>query len=178
MFTPTMRQPQDFRGHLTAAMPYYRELLWQRFEHLFPWHERCPRGGGAGAPAVAIGAKSGEIYFTSGGSESDNWAIKCAADVGASKGKKHIITSNFEHHAVLHTCEYLAKKGFDITYLKVDENGLVNPEDVKNAIREDTCLVTSNVCKQRNRNSPADSRNRRYLQGKEGAFSTQTPFRL
>ena len=92
--------------------------------------------------ASAIGAKATEIYFTSGGSESDNWAIKGCAENGAKKGKKHIITSVFEHHAVLHTCEALAKQGFEITYIPVDEKGLVNPEDIKNAIREDTCLVT------------------------------------
>lgn len=92
--------------------------------------------------ATALGAKSGEIYFTSGGSEADNWAIKGAAEIGAKNGKKHIITSVFEHHAVLHTCEYLAKHGYEITYIPIDDKGLINPEDIKNAIREDTCLVT------------------------------------
>lgn len=92
--------------------------------------------------AAALGSKPNEIYFTSGGSESDNWAIKGAAKVGASKGKKHIITSVFEHHAVLHTCEALAKDGFNITYLPVDELGFVNPQDVENAITDETCLVS------------------------------------
>lgn len=92
--------------------------------------------------AKAIGAKTSEIYFTSGGSEADNWAIKCAADVSAKKGKRHIVTTVFEHHAVLHTCEYLEKQGFEVTYVPVDEMGLVNPEDIKNAIRDDTCLVS------------------------------------
>jgi len=92
--------------------------------------------------AAAIGAKATEIYFTSGGSESDNWAIKGCAENGAKKGKKHIITSVFEHHAVLHTCDALAKQGFEITYIPVNEKGLVNPADVEKAIREDTCLVT------------------------------------
>ena len=92
--------------------------------------------------AKAIGAKTGEIYFTSGGSESDNWAIKCAAEVGASKGKKHIVTTVFEHHAVLHTCQYLEKHGFEITYVPVDEMGLVHVSDIEKAIRDDTCLVT------------------------------------
>ena len=92
--------------------------------------------------ATAFNAESREIYFTSCGTESDNWAIKGTALRLASKGKKHIITSNFEHHAVLHTCEYLAKHGFEITYLPVDHNGLISPEQVKNAIREDTALVT------------------------------------
>ncbi len=92
--------------------------------------------------AKALGAKTSEIYFTSGGSESDNWAIKCAADVSAKKGKKHIITTVFEHHAVLHTCQYLEKEGFEVTYIPVDEMGLVHPEDIKKAIRPDTCLVS------------------------------------
>ena len=92
--------------------------------------------------AKAIGAKTGEIYFTSGGSESDNWAIKGAAEVGASKGKKHIVTTVFEHHAVLHTCQYLEKHGFEVTYVPVDEMGLVHVSDIEKAIRDDTCLVT------------------------------------
>lgn len=92
--------------------------------------------------ATALGAKPGEIYFTSGGSEADNWAIKAAAEIGAKNGKKHVITSVFEHHAVLHVCEYLEKHGYEITYVPINDKGLVNPEDVKNAIREDTALVT------------------------------------
>lgn len=93
--------------------------------------------------ADLIGAEhASEIFFTSGGSESDNWAIKGVATALAKKGKKHIITSKFEHHAVLHTCEALAKQGFEITYLDVYENGIVKPEDVKAALREDTALVT------------------------------------
>lgn len=92
--------------------------------------------------AKAIGAEPKEIFFTSCGSESDNWAIKGIAETMAKKGKKHIVTSVFEHHAVLHTCEYLAKHGFEITYVPVSDKGLVDPEDVKNAIREDTALVT------------------------------------
>lgn len=92
--------------------------------------------------AKAIGADPKEIFFTSCGSESDNWAIKGVAENMAKKGKKHIITSVFEHHAVLHTCEYLEKHGFEITYIPVSSDGFVNPEDIKNAIREDTALVT------------------------------------
>lgn len=87
-------------------------------------------------------ASSSEIYFTSGGSESDNWAIKGVAFALSKKGKKHIITSKFEHHAVLHTCKALEKQGFEVTYLDVYENGIVKPEDVKAAIRPDTALVT------------------------------------
>lgn len=92
--------------------------------------------------AKAIGADPREIFFTSCGSESDNWAIKGTADLMAGKGKKHIITSVFEHHAVLHTTEYLEKHGFEVTYIPVNDKGLIAPQDIKNAIREDTALVT------------------------------------
>ena len=88
-----------------------------------------------------LGARTEEIYFTGGGSESDNWALKATADAYANNGK-HIITSKIEHHAILHTCEYLEKKGFEVTYLDVDENGFVNPADVEKAIRPDTILVS------------------------------------
>ncbi|MBO7473928.1 MAG: cysteine desulfurase NifS [Ruminococcus sp.] len=92
--------------------------------------------------AAAIGAEPREIYFTSCGSESDNWAIKGTAELMAKKGKKHIITSVFEHHAVLHTTEYLEKHGFEITYIPINEKGLIDPADIRKAIREDTALVT------------------------------------
>ncbi|MBQ8538606.1 MAG: cysteine desulfurase NifS [Ruminococcus sp.] len=93
--------------------------------------------------ASLIGAKSpNEIYFTSGGSEADNWAIKGMCRALKKKGKNHIITSKFEHHAVLHTCNALEKEGFEVTYLDVYENGIVKPEDVKNAIKDTTALVT------------------------------------
>ena len=92
--------------------------------------------------AKTIGASASEIYFTSGGSESDNWAIRSVCERLAVKGKKHIITSVFEHHAVLHVCQALEKQGFEVTYLPVYENGLVKTEDVEKAIREDTALVT------------------------------------
>ena len=92
--------------------------------------------------AKALGAAPAEIFFTSCGSESDNWAIKGTAELMAKKGKKHIITSVFEHHAVLHTCEDLEKKGFEVTYIPVSDKGLIDPEDIRDAIREDTALVT------------------------------------
>lgn len=91
--------------------------------------------------AAALGAEAREIYFTAGGSESDNWAIRCAVAANEKKGK-HIITSQIEHHAVLHTCEALQKQGYTITYLPVDGEGRVNPEAVKSAIRDDTVLIT------------------------------------
>lgn len=92
--------------------------------------------------ANCIGADPKEIYFTSGGSEADNQAIRSAAYIGARKGKKHIISTKFEHHAVLHTLDALKKEGFTVTLLDVYSNGVVKPEDVKNAITDETCLVT------------------------------------
>ncbi len=93
--------------------------------------------------ASLIGAQNpNEIYFTSGGSEADNWAIKGMCRALKKKGKNHIITSKFEHHAVLHTCKALEKEGFEVTYLDVYENGIVKVEDVKNALRDTTALVT------------------------------------
>lgn len=92
--------------------------------------------------ARAIGAQPGDIYFTSGGSEADNQAIASAAKIGARKGKKHLITTAIEHHAVLHTMEQLSKEGYDITLLPVDGSGIVKVEDVAAAIREDTALVS------------------------------------
>ncbi len=92
--------------------------------------------------AAVMGCSAKEIFFTSGGSESDNWAIKGAAKLMAKRGKKHIITTEFEHHAVLHTCEDLAKDGFEITYLPVGESGLVTAKQVEDAIKDNTALVT------------------------------------
>ena len=91
--------------------------------------------------ASSIGAKAQEIYFTAGGSESDNWALKAAADALKEKGR-HLITSKIEHHAVLHSCEYLEKQGFEVTYLDVDENGVIRLDDLKKAIRPDTILIS------------------------------------
>lgn len=89
----------------------------------------------------SLGAKPEEIYFTAGGSESDNWALKATAEAYASKGK-HIITTKIEHHAILHTCEYLEKRGFEITYLNVDRDGLISLDELKAAIRPDTILIS------------------------------------
>lgn len=91
--------------------------------------------------ASLIGAKDNEIYFTAGGSESDNWAIKAAAEANQSKGK-HIITSTIEHHAVLHTCQYLEKQGYEVTYVGVDEYGTIKLDELKAAIRPDTILIS------------------------------------
>ena len=91
--------------------------------------------------AEALGAQSNEIYFTAGGSESDNWVLKATADAYAGKGN-HIITTKIEHHAILHSCEYLEKKGIEVTYVGVDENGVVDLEELKAAIRPTTILIS------------------------------------
>ena len=91
--------------------------------------------------AKSLNTNTQDIYFTAGGSESDNWALKATAEAYGNKGK-HIITTKIEHHAILHTCEYLEKKGFEVTYLDVDENGVVKLEQLKAAIRPDTILIS------------------------------------
>lgn len=91
--------------------------------------------------ANALGAKANEIFFTSGGSEADNWALKGIAYANKAKGN-HIITTKIEHHAVLHTCEFLEKNGFEVTYLDVDEYGMVHPEEVEKAIKDTTILIS------------------------------------
>ena len=91
--------------------------------------------------AGALGAEENEIYFTAGGSESDNWALKATAEAYRDKGN-HIITSKIEHHAILHTCEYLEKNGFEVTYLDVDENGVIKLDQLKAAIRPTTILIS------------------------------------
>ena len=92
--------------------------------------------------AKCINAEPNTIYFTSGGSEADNQALRSAAYIGKKKGKNHIISSKFEHHAILHTLKALEKEGFEVTLLDVYSNGIVKPEDVRNAITDKTCLVT------------------------------------
>ena len=91
--------------------------------------------------ADTLGAQENEIYFTAGGSEADNWALKATAEAYQSKGK-HIITTKIEHHAILHTAEYLEKRGFEITYIGVDENGVVKVDELEKAIRPDTILIS------------------------------------
>lgn len=91
--------------------------------------------------AKALSAKTNEIYFTAGGTESDNWAVKATADAYRNKGK-HIITSKVEHHAVLHTCEHLEQQGYEVTYLEVDEFGMIKMDELKRAIRPDTILIS------------------------------------
>ena len=126
-----------------AMLPYFDEIYGNASslhelgqiakEHLEKSREKV---------ANLLGAEAREIYFTSGGSESDNWAIESACKFGEIKGKKHIITSTFEHHAILHTLQEKEKQGFEVTYLPVYENGIIKIEDLKSSIRENTCLVT------------------------------------
>jgi len=91
--------------------------------------------------AASLGAKSKEIYFTAGGSEADNWALKATAEAYQAKGR-HIITTKIEHHAILHTAEYLERQGYEVTYLDVDEDGKIDLEELKAAIRPDTILIS------------------------------------
>jgi cysteine desulfurase len=131
------------RAAIQAMLPYMDEI----YGNPSSLHSAGQKAAEALADArerVAknLGCEAREIYFTSGGSEADNQAIVSAAMLGAKKGKKHIISSAFEHHAVLHTLEKLEKQGFEITLLDVHENGIVTPGEVAAAIRHDTCLVT------------------------------------
>lgn len=128
---------------LQAMLPYFRTAFGNA-SSIYKLGRDAQRDIEAARAKVAkaIGAEPREIFFTSCGSESDNWAIKGIAENLAKRGKKHIVTSVFEHHAVLHTCQYLEKKGFEVTYVPVSDKGLIDPEDVRNAIRDDTALVT------------------------------------
>lgn len=128
---------------LQAMLPYFRTAFGNA-SSIYKLGRDAQRDIEAARAKVAkaIGAEPREIFFTSCGSESDNWAIKGIAENLAKRGKKHIVTSVFEHHAVLHTCQYLKKKGFEVTYVPVSDKGLIDPEDVRNAIRDDTALVT------------------------------------
>ena len=126
------------------AMLPYMETIWGNPSSLYGAGQRAAEALQSARERIAacFGASAGEIYFTSGGSEADNQAIISAAKIGERKGKKHIISSAFEHHAVLHTLKKLEKTGFEIELLDVHENGLIHPSQVADAIREGTCLVT------------------------------------
>ena len=125
-----------------AMLPYFTEQFGNP-SSIYPLGQEAADVVAAARETLAglIGAASREVYFTSGGTEADNWAIKGFARANAGKGK-HLITSAIEHHAVLHTCEALEKEGFEVTYLPVDEHGLVRPEDFAAAIRPDTILAS------------------------------------
>ncbi len=129
---------------LEAMKPYLTDTFGNA-SSLYEIGQQAHKGVKAARKTIAevINALPEELYFTSGGSEADNWAIKGVAEMMAKKGKKHIITTAFEHHAVLHTVKRLEEMfGCEITYLPVYENGIVKPEDVEKAIRDDTALVT------------------------------------
>ena len=134
----TRMKPEVYREMEPYATEYYGN---PSAIYSFATESRKAVEKARGIMAEAIGASREEIYFTAGGSESDNWALIATAEAYGSKGK-HIITSAIEHHAVLHTCEYLRKKGFEITYLGVDEQGMIDLEELKQSIRPDTILVS------------------------------------
>ena len=129
---------------LNAMMPYMTEIYGNPSSlHSVGQEAKEALEDARARVAKCLGCEPREIYFTSGGSEADNQAIISAARFGARKGKKHIISTAFEHHAVLHTLQKLEKEGFEVTYLDVKENHNVSAAQVKAAIREDTCLVTT-----------------------------------
>ena len=125
-----------------AMLPYFSEY-YGNASTIYGWGAESKKAMDHARQTIAdsLGAKPEEIYFTAGGSESDNWALKATAEAYASKGK-HIITTKIEHHAILHTCEYLEKRGFEITYLNVDRDGLISLDELKAAIRPDTILIS------------------------------------
>ena len=127
---------------LEEMLPYFSEI-YSNPSSVYTFASEAEKAvdKARGAVAELLNAKKEEIYFTGGGSESDNWALKAAADAYASKGR-HIITTVIEHHAILHTCEYLAKNGYEVTYVGVDENGSVRLDELKAAIRPDTILIS------------------------------------
>ncbi len=128
---------------LEAMLPFYKEVYGNPSSlYSLGQEAKKPLEEAREAVARCLGAQPREIYFTSCGTESDNWAIKGAAHAMKKKGKTHIITSAFEHHAVLHTCQALEKEGFTVTYLPVHENGIVRPQELEAAITEETGLVT------------------------------------
>ncbi|MCI9446372.1 MAG: cysteine desulfurase NifS [Lachnospiraceae bacterium] len=125
-----------------AMLPYFSEL-YGNASTVYEFGAKSKEAVSKARETIAhaIGAKDNEIYFTAGGSESDNWALKATAEAYKDKGR-HIITSKIEHHAILHTCEWLEKNGFEVTYLDVDEFGVVKLEELKKAIRPDTILIS------------------------------------
>ena len=128
---------------LEAMLPFYKEVYGNPSSlYSLGQEAKAPLEEARARTAGCLGANANEIYFTSCGSESDNWAVKGAARAQRKKGKNHIITSAFEHHAVLHTCQALEKEGFEVTYLNVHENGIVHPDELEAAITDKTALVT------------------------------------
>ncbi len=125
-----------------AMLPYFTEKFGNPSSvYSFAAGNKEVISGQRDAIAEVLGAKGNEIYFTAGGSESDNWALKATAEAYADKGN-HIITTKIEHHAILHTAEYLEKRGFEVTYLDVDEDGRISLDELKRAIRPATILIS------------------------------------
>lgn len=125
-----------------AMLPYFTENYGNPSSvYRFAAKNKCGVDRQREAIAEILGANANEIYFTAGGSESDNWAVKAAAEAYREKGN-HIITTKIEHHAILHTAEYLEKQGYDVTYLDVDEDGLVDTDELEKAIRPETILIS------------------------------------
>ena len=125
-----------------AMLPYFTEYYGNASSvYGFAGNSKEAMANARETIAKTLGAKANEIYFTGGGSEADNWALKATAEAYKSKGN-HIITTKIEHHAILHTCEWLEKNGFEVTYLNVDENGVVKLEELKKAIRPETILIS------------------------------------
>ena len=125
-----------------AMLPYFTENFWNPSSVYTPaLNNRKVVDESRETIARSLGTTPENIYFTAGGSESDNWALKCTAEAYANKGK-HIITSRIEHHAILHTCAYLEQKGYEVTYLDVDEDGKISLEELEKAIRPDTILIS------------------------------------
>ena len=125
-----------------AMLPYFSELYGNP-SSVYQFSQKSKEAIAASRETIAgaLGAKPEEIYFTAGGTESDNWAIKAAAEAYRAKGN-HIITSKIEHHAVLHTCQWLEKQGYEVTYLDVDESGIVKLDQLKKAVRPETILIS------------------------------------
>ncbi len=125
-----------------AMLPYFTEDYGNPSSvYRFAAKNKCGVDRQREAIAEILGANANEIYFTAGGSESDNWAVKAAAEAYREKGN-HIITTKIEHHAILHTAEYLEKQGYDVTYLDVDEDGFVDTDELEKAIRPETILIS------------------------------------
>lgn len=125
-----------------AMLPYFTENFWNPSSVYTPaLNNRKVVDKSRDIIAKSLGTDAENIYFTAGGSESDNWALKATAEAYQKKGK-HIITSKIEHHAILHTCEYLESRGFEITYIDVDENGILKLDQLEAAIRPDTILIS------------------------------------
>ncbi|MDF2540277.1 MAG: nifS, partial [Herbinix sp.] len=125
-----------------AMLPYFTELFGNPSSvYEYATQNKKAVDEARGTIAKAMGADTSEIYFTGGGTEADNWALKAAVEAYASKGN-HIITSKIEHHAILHTCEYLEKHGIEVSYVDVDENGIIKLEQLEKAIRPTTILIT------------------------------------